>query len=113
MSAASTGELVTTTITYTYDSLYRLTEADYSSGENFQYAYDAVGNMTAVTTTITSTVVSTREYDIANRLITVTTGGQVRTLEWSDAGELLRDGDPSIGFAVHPEQSEWTGQAYQ
>jgi len=93
VNAASAGELVTTTITYTYDSLYRLTKADYSSGENFQYAYDAVGNMTAVTTTITSTVVSTREYDIANRLITVTTDGQVRTLEWSDAGELLRDGD--------------------
>jgi YD repeat-containing protein len=66
--------LVTRTITYTYDGLYRLTEADYSSGERFEYAYDAVGNMTAVTTTITSTVVSTREYDIANRLITVTTG---------------------------------------
>ena len=41
VSAASAGELVTTTITYTYNSLYRLTEADYSSGENFQYAYDA------------------------------------------------------------------------
>jgi len=46
-----------------------LTEADYSSGENFQYAYDAVGNMTTVTTTITSTVVSTREYDIANPVV--------------------------------------------
>jgi RHS repeat-associated protein len=61
--------LVTRTITYTYDSLYRLTEADYSSGESFQYDYDA-----------------------ANRLITVTMDGVTRTLEWSDAGELLRDG---------------------
>ena len=69
VNAASAGELVTTTITYTYDSLYRLTEADYSSGEKFEYAYDAVGNMTAVTTMITSTVVSTREYDIANPVV--------------------------------------------
>ena len=67
--------------------------------------------MTAVTTTITSTVVSTREYDIANRLITVTTDGQVRTLEWSDAGELLRDGNdtyhgtPQVGWSV----PRWTG----
>ena len=49
--------------------------------------------LTAVTTTITSTVVSTREYDTVNRLISVTTDGQVRTMEWSDAGELLRNGD--------------------
>jgi len=38
-----------------------------------------------------------------NRLITVTTDGDVRTLEWSAAGELLRDGDPSTG----------SGRAYQ
>jgi RHS repeat-associated protein len=97
VSAAVGSELVTRTITYTYDSLYRLTGADYSSGEEFAYAYDAVGNMTALTATITNTVVTTRVYDAANRLITVTTDGVARTLEWSDVGELLRDGDPSTG----------------
>ncbi len=30
-------------ITYTYDGLYRLTDALYSSGQRFQYTYDAVG----------------------------------------------------------------------
>jgi hypothetical protein len=34
----------TRVITYTYDKLYRLTDADYSSGETFAYAYDPVGN---------------------------------------------------------------------
>ena len=29
---------------YTYDNLYRLTAADYTSGENYQYSYDPVGN---------------------------------------------------------------------
>ena len=32
------------TIVYTYDNLYRLTDADYSSGELYEYEYDAVGN---------------------------------------------------------------------
>jgi RHS repeat-associated protein len=85
--------LVVTTIDYTYDYLSRLTQADYSSGEGFQYAYDAVGNMTALTATITNTVVTTKAYDAANHLIAVTSDGAVRTLDWSAAGELLRDGD--------------------
>jgi YD repeat-containing protein len=35
---------LTRTIVYTYDNLYRLTEADYTTGENYQYSYDPVGN---------------------------------------------------------------------
>ncbi|MEJ2556525.1 MAG: hypothetical protein P8186_09905 [Anaerolineae bacterium] len=55
---ATGGTVYTTTtrvITYTYecaaslkrserDKLYRLTDADYSSGESFAYGYDPVGN---------------------------------------------------------------------
>lgn len=33
-----------TTITYTYDALGRLTNADYSNGDSFAYGYDSVGN---------------------------------------------------------------------
>jgi YD repeat-containing protein len=54
------------TITYTNDGLYRLSGAGYSSGASFQYAYDAAGTMTAMTATITSTVVTTKSYDAAN-----------------------------------------------
>jgi YD repeat-containing protein len=41
--------------------------------EAYAYAYDAVGNRTAMTETITSTVVTTHtyEYDDANRLTKV------------------------------------------
>ena len=35
---------LTRTIVYTYDHLYRLTNADYSTGEDYQYDYDEVGN---------------------------------------------------------------------
>jgi YD repeat-containing protein len=35
-------------ITYTYDLLNRLTNADRSTGESFAYQYDGVGNRTVV-----------------------------------------------------------------
>jgi YD repeat-containing protein len=66
MPLVSSAALSRRTIVYTYDGLYRLTGAGYSSGEQFQYAYDAAGNMTALTTTLTSTVVTTKSYDAAN-----------------------------------------------
>ncbi len=87
ISTPGTG-LITTTITYTYDSLYRLTEADYSSGEKFEYVYDAVGNRTSYTATITSTQNTTYSYDAANRLVNV--GGVGYT--WDDLGRLVNDG---------------------
>jgi YD repeat-containing protein len=86
ISTPGTG-LITTTITYTYDSLYRLTEADYSSGEKFEYVYDAVGNRTSYTATITSTQNTTYSYDAANRLVNV--GGVGYT--WDDLGRLVND----------------------
>jgi YD repeat-containing protein len=46
----------TTVIRYTYDPLQRLTSATYSDGKGFQYQYDAVGNRTISTQTITSTL---------------------------------------------------------
>jgi YD repeat-containing protein len=56
----------------------RLTEADYSSGETFQYAYDAAGNRTTYTATTTQTHVITYAYDAANRLVNA--GGVSYTL---------------------------------
>jgi YD repeat-containing protein len=58
----------TTTYTYTYDPLYRLAGAAYSSGEFFEYAYDAVGNRLSETTHLGTT---TYTYDDANRLADV------------------------------------------
>jgi YD repeat-containing protein len=45
-AAQTTTGITTTTrvISYTYDPLGRLIEAEYSTGEYFGYAYDAVGN---------------------------------------------------------------------
>jgi RHS repeat-associated protein len=73
------------TIDYTYDPLYRLTAADYSTGEFFHYTYDAVGNRL---TQETEAGTSAYTYDIANRLTSV----DGVTYTWDDNGSLLSDG---------------------
>ena len=81
--------VTTTTIDYTYDPLYRLTAADYSTGDAYRYAYDAVGNRLQQQTSVNgqqSTV--GYQYDIANRLTNV--GGVDYT--WDANGNLLNDG---------------------
>jgi uncharacterized protein RhaS with RHS repeats len=72
----------TRVISYTYDPLSRLTNAAYSSGECYQYAYDKVGNRTAMTTTISTT---NYQYDSANRLSSV--NGQTYNMgqQWESA----------------------------
>jgi RHS repeat-associated protein len=82
----------TRVITYIYDPLYRLTEADYSTGENFAYGYDAVGNRTAYTRTLEATSVITYHYDAANRLDLFYTDGAPTDLEWDANGNLLTQG---------------------
>ena len=72
-------------IDYNYDSLYRLTAADYSDGTYFHYTYDEVGNRVSQTT---ETNTNTYQYDDANRLIGV--DGVAYT--WDDNGNLLNDG---------------------
>jgi len=75
---------VSVTIDYTYDPLYRLTTADYDTGEFFHYTYDAVGNrLTQETHEGTNTYV----FDIANRLIDV--DGVAFT--WDNNGNLIQD----------------------
>ena len=76
----------TRVISYTYDPLNRLSQAAYSSGECYQYAYDRVGNRTALTTTVGTT--TNYQYDSANRLSNV--NGQTYT--WDNNGNLLNDG---------------------
>ncbi len=80
----------TTTISYSYGPLYRVTGASYSGTltNSYAYGYDAVGNCTVQTQTITSTLVTSYTYDIANRLTSV--NGQPYT--WDDNGNLLNDG---------------------
>lgn len=77
--------VVTATIAYDYDPLYRLTAADYDNGTLFHYTYDAVGNRQTEETQAGET---TYEYDIANRLTSV----DGETYTWSNNGNLLGDG---------------------
>jgi len=75
---------VTRGISYTYDALYRLTAADYSTDEAYAYQYDAAGNREVMT----DTAVHTYAYDPANRL----TNTDGVTYTWDNRGNLLSDG---------------------
>lgn len=65
------GEYQTTVIHYTYDDLYRLTEAVYTGDitAGYDYVYDPVGNMLAYTATVGSnTRIVTQTFNAANQL---------------------------------------------
>jgi RHS repeat-associated protein len=79
------------TITYAYDSLYRVTNANYSTGSVFTYTYDEVGNR-LTQTTLTNTTVYT--YDNANRLTNVNGVAQI----WDDNGNLVNDGASTYAY---------------
>jgi RHS repeat-associated protein len=68
-----------------YDPLYRLKEANYSTGDYYYYIYDAVGNRLTQQTQLGTTNYA---YDIANRLSSV----NGVTYTWDDNGNLLNDG---------------------
>lgn len=77
------------TITYTYDPLYRLIVADYSTGDYYHYAYDAVGNrLTQESAGIPLPTTVTYTYDDANRLVSVNGVAYA----WDANGNLLSDG---------------------
>jgi len=85
------GEIVqtTTTIDYTYDPLCRLTAADYSTGDYYHYAYDAVGNRLQQDSSVKGLQVTDNyQYDIANRLTSVNGVNYA----WDANGNLLNDG---------------------
>jgi YD repeat-containing protein len=82
----------TRVITYVYDALNRLTGAEYSTGEFYAYAYDAVGNANTVVECITLTITITYSYNAADRLVTAT-GSSDSTVWWytcDDRGNLIR-----------------------
>jgi RHS repeat-associated protein len=83
--------VTTTAITYSYDPLYRLTAADYDSGEFFHYTYDGVGNRLTQESRIASNAYT---YDAANRLTSVDGVSQA----WDANGNLLSDGQRTFTY---------------
>jgi RHS repeat-associated protein len=80
------------TISYSYDPLYRLTGAAYSSGESFAYSYDAAGNR--LTEQVNGGPATDYVYDAANRLIQVET----QAYSYDNNGNLLNDGQYSYSY---------------
>ncbi len=95
---------MTAVTTYTYDSLYRLTAADYETGQYFHYTYDEVGNR--LSQELTGGPVTTYTYDVANRMMAV--GGQANT--WDNNGNLLDDGTSTyflLGASLFVQALVW------
>ena len=77
------------TIDYVYDPLYRLAEANYSTGDYYHYGYDAVGNRLTQDTLLGGLPSTTSYvYDDANRVQSV----DGVTYTFDDNGNLLNDG---------------------
>ncbi len=77
------------TIDYAYDPLYRLTEANYSTGDYYHYTYDSVGNRLTQDSSVDGLPSSVAyQYDEANRLTSV--DGVAYTFDAN--GNLLNDG---------------------
>ena len=74
---------LTRTIVHTYDNLYRLAEADYTSSENYRYSYDPVGNRLEQ---IINGDTTSYLYDAANRLEFL---NEQQVYTFDDNGNLL------------------------
>jgi YD repeat-containing protein len=79
------------TIDYTYDPLYRLTAADYSSGEYFHYTYDAAGNRLSEAT---REGINTYIYDAAHQITQV----DGISYSWDENRNLISDGDRNFSY---------------
>ncbi|MBI2330606.1 MAG: hypothetical protein HYU84_00220, partial [Chloroflexi bacterium] len=77
---------VTTTITYTYDALHRITGASYSDGRNFSYTYDANGNTLIYSD---QEVETSYQYDAANQLLTAEKGESLWYYIYDANGSLV------------------------
>ena len=79
-----------TTIIYTYDPLFRLTEASYNNGRSFEYTHDAVGNRLSETACLPPAGCLKTEYTYneANRMTYV----GVIPYDWDNNGNLTDDG---------------------
>ena len=75
----------TTTISYSYNPLSRLTSAQYYDGRYFIYTYDLTGNRLTEETALAT---HSYNYDNANRLTSV----DGEAYSWDDNGNLLSDG---------------------
>ncbi len=104
---SATGQISTnetrTTISYSYDKLYRLTDTEYSGGisASYEYEYDKVGNMVAYTDTVAAqTTIHTRVFNAMNQMTAETqVGVGTKTISYDPNGNMVRI-DPAPGTAV-------------
>lgn len=94
------GQTLTRVIDYSYDPLNRLVQASYSTGELFQYTYDAVGSTLEYSRTLAGLTTDTAyTYNAAYQLLTAReTGGPLWSYTYDGQGQLV-EASPDTGPA--------------
>ncbi len=128
LSGGATDASASVSISYTYDALYRVTAAIYSTGAEFHYDYDAVGNVLTRTQAVAGmAVVTSYIYNAANQLVTAHESNSATIWYYAyDATGRLTDITPdgttpakgarrytynSVGYLIKAEIHD--GSAYQ
>ncbi len=92
LSAVTDANALTRTYGYDYDAQNRLLTAQ-TGADDWQYAYDAAGNRTAMTTTYDSQLITTLyTYDNASHLTSIQLPASSIQSTWDARGNLLSDG---------------------
>ena len=99
--------LLDRTIVYTYDNLYRLTGADYSTGELYEYDYDPVSNRLQQ---IINGDTTSYQYDEANRIAQVNGQGCVFDANGNlrQTGAMTNSWDAANRLVTAEQDTPWS-----
>ena len=82
--------------TYAQDDLYRLNQVTYTDGEQVSYAYDPMGNRTAMTSTTSGA--TTYTYDAGDRLLEAAGPSGTTAFTWDANGNMTGKGSAAYTF---------------
>ncbi len=123
LTAVISGQSYAATVTYTYDSLNRITNVDYGNGNTEKYTYDAAGNRISLTLSPPDISVLPVSYDFGGVNVGSTSGIQTFTVSndgnadlvigavsitGPDVSEFVMENDSCSGQTIAPSSGDCT-----